>query len=72
MKYRIGTEKSKPEPEVSLTFNREPDGSVNVMANDWYILTFEIDGRIQRCACVPPDLGFQVDKQGHVKTIDEK
>jgi hypothetical protein len=72
MKYKIGKEKSQREPEVSLTFNREPNGDVNVMANDWYILTFQIDGTVKRCGCIPSDLGFRVDSKGHIITTDEK
>jgi len=73
MRYNI-IDKKKPtsvEPTVNLSFEREEDGSVNVMADRWYILTFETNGKIQRCASVPSGIGFKVDEKGHVLTTKE-
>lgn len=74
MRYKIKIETDKKlvaEPEVTLTFEREPDGSVNVMADGWYILTFETSGKIKRCGSVPSGIGFKVDEKGHVLTTKE-
>jgi len=74
MKYKIENEGGKTpiEPTVTLSFEREPDGSVNVMASGWYVLTFGLDGRITRCGAVPSDIGFKVDSNGRVLVHNER
>jgi hypothetical protein len=73
MKYKLDNEKKeKPEPEVRLTLKRDSEGAVCLMADDWYILTFESDGQIKRCRCVPSNLGFKVDSLGRVLLINEQ
>ena len=71
-------EKGQKEP-VKLYLDYHTDGSICLMAEDpeepdtegWYILKVTQEGRIELCASVYDDLGFQLDDAERVIVVKE-
>lgn len=59
------------EVTADLELVQGTDGSVHVMSNDWYIVTFKKNGELLLHSYISGGLGFKLDTDGQIVTTNE-